>query len=138
MPFFEINLVLRRMPKNETVNCLKRIANLIWKDDGVIKKIEYLGEKKLPWEIRRQDMERFNEGSYFIYHTSVKPGKQVEMRPELKLDIDVLSYNFVDTDEWKLPENYECTLEEELLPPAFRKSVRPLLDDKNVRADIRR
>lgn len=127
------------MPKKETVDCLKRVANLIWKEDGVIQKIDYLGEKKLPWQKNRPDQgECFNEGSYFILHTSLMPITDVHLRPEFKLELDLLNYNFVHKDEKNLLENYECTLEEELLPPAFRKSVKPLLDDKNVRSDVRR
>lgn len=139
MPLYELNLVLRPMPKKEIVDCLKRCAQLIWNENGVVKKIEYLGQNKLPYEIPSpNEGERYKEGSYFLFHVSSNPIKLKKIRPELKLDLDVINYTGALANESKLSPDHVCTLEEELLPPAFRKSVRPLLDDKNVRADRRR
>lgn len=139
MPFYELTLVLRTMPKNDTVACLKRVANLIWNEDGVIKKIDYLGHKQLPFEINRPDQgEKYTHASYFMFHTSLFPAKLPQLRPEFKLDMDLLRFHYALKDQSKLPSDFSCTLEEELLPPVYRKSVQPLLDDKNVRAETRR
>lgn len=139
MPLYELSLVLRPMPKKEIVDCLKRCAKLVWNENGAIKKIEYLGHNKLPFAIPTQNEgEKYHEGIYFLYHISLGNIKVKKLKPELKLDLDVLNSSPNLTNESKLPKDYQCTLEEELQPPALRKSVRPLLDDKNVLMDVRR
>lgn len=139
MPLYELMLVLRPMPKKEVVECLKRAAEVVWKENGVIRKIDYLGFNKLPFAkySASEDM-RYHEGSYFLYHISLGSAKLKNLKPEFKLEVDVLNTSVELTDESKIPDDYACTLEEELLPPVFRKSVKPLLDDKNVLADVRR
>lgn len=140
MPLYELNLVLRPMPKQEIFTVLKKAASLVWNSNGVIRKIEYFGHKKLPYSIpvRGTEGERYFEGSHFVYSVSMNNQKMKEMRPEFRLDLDIIHTKFNLVVEPKIPKNYECTLEEELLTPAYRKSVQPLLDEKNVRADVRR
>lgn len=139
MPLYELMLVLKPMPKSGVVECLKRAANIVWNENGVLRKIDYLGFNKLPFAAFSQaDNCRYNEGSYFLYYMSLGSSKLRNLNPELKLEMDILNYSINLANESKIPEDYQCTLEEELLPPAFRKSVRPLLDDKNVITDIRR
>lgn len=139
MPFYELMFVLRPMPKQEVVDCLKRAANIIWNESGVINRIEYLGHNKLPYYGKGQNEgEKVHEGSFFLYHISMSNHKISNLRPELKLELDIINYTGFLSDESKIPEDYECTLHEELLPPAFRKSVQPLIEEKNVRLDRRR
>lgn len=139
MPFYELALILRPMPKNEMIECLKRTAQTIWKENGVLRQIQYLGHQKLPFAARsHEEGLRYHEGSYFLYHISVPQLRLKKIKPELKLDVDIARARFHLANETALPEDYECTLEEELKPPAFRKSVQPLLENKNVRADTRR
>lgn len=121
------------------VDCLKRTAQLIWNENGVLRKIEYLGTKKLPyaaWGV--EDQLKVYEGSYFLYHLSLEQQRYKAIKPELKLDTDILISNLFFANETMLPDDYECTLEEELRPPFYRESVQPLLGTKNVRADVRR
>lgn len=138
MPFYELTLIVRPLPKKDTFECLKRAASLIWKQDGVIRKIEYLGYKELPYTRKAsEDIGKLYQGSYFLYHLSLPQLRINNIRPELKLDSDILKQAFYPADETALPEDYECTLEEELQSPFYRKSVQPLIENKNVRADAR-
>ena len=57
--------------------------------------------------------------------------------PELRLDTDFVRATYFDVGDTDLPDDYECTLEEELQTPFYRKSVQPLIGSKNVRADVR-
>lgn len=138
MPFYELNLILRPIPKKEIVECLKRTANLIWKEDGVLRRIEFLGFQKLPFEARGEEEIRYKEGNYFLYHISLPQLKLRAIRPELKLDRDILRAMLFNANESLVPDDYECTLEEELRPPFYRESVQPLISDKNVLATARR
>lgn len=139
MPLYELNLILKPLPKKDLVACLKRVAGLIWKEDGVIRKIDYLGTGKLAYAVRgKEEDERFEEGSRFIYHTSLNSKVIPNIRPEIKLDLDVISQKFIRADQSIIPDDYVCTLDEELQPPAFRKSIQPLLNFKNVITSPRR
>lgn len=139
MPFFELNLILRPMPKKEMVDCLRRAARLIWNEDGVLRKVEYLGTKKLPYAAwASEEGVKYHEGSYFLYYLSLPHHAFKVVKPELKLDHDILISNMFYANETRLPDDYECTLEEELRSPFYRDSVQPLLGAKNVRASPRR
>lgn len=132
-------MVLRPMPKKEVVDCLKRAASLIWNEDGVLKKIEYLGYNKLPYKaVGPDEGQLLEEGSFFLYHISLPQSGYKNLTTELKLDLDILKSRINKANESVIPDDYECTLSEEMLPPFYRKSVQPLLDYKNVRADVRR
>lgn len=138
MPFYELMLVLRQMPKKEVVACLKRTADVIWKEDGVIRRVDYLGLNKLPFSSRGlNEGAKVHEGNYFLYHLSIGNQRIGKLRPEFKLDVDILNHYTALSDESKVPDDYQCTLDEELQPPSFRKSVQPLLENKNFRADRR-
>lgn len=138
MPFYELMMVLRPMPKKEVVDCLKRAANIVWKGSGVINKIEYLGFNRLPWSAKGENEgEKTREGSYFLYHISMNNRDIKFLKPEFKLEVDIINYSASLSDDSKISPDYECTLHEELQPPAYRKSVQPLLDEKNVRTDRR-
>lgn len=139
MPLYELNLILKPLPKKDIVACLKRVAGLIWQEDGVIRKIDYLGNGKLAFTVRGKDEgESYEEGSHFIYHTSLNSKVLNDIRPELKLDLDVIAQKFIRANQSIIPDDYYCTLDEELQPPAFRKSIQPILNYKNVITSIRR
>lgn len=138
MPLYEMNLILKPMAKQEIFDTLKRAANLVWQRNGVIKNLEYLGLNKLPYRLKSKvDALRCLEGNYFIYKMSISQSKIPEIIPELRLDSDVIHYKINLVDRYVLPKDYQCTLEEELLQPAYRKSVQPLLKDKNVITNTR-
>lgn len=127
------------MPKREIIDCLRRTATLIWNNDGVLQKIHFLGLKRLPFQARGvEEGVRYNEGNYFLYLLSMPQSEVPKIRPEIKLDADVLRVAMCYANESRLPEDYECTLQEELLTPFFRPSVQPLLQDKNVLTTPRR
>lgn len=140
MPFYELILVLRPVPKTELSNCLKRAANLIWNNNGALKQIQYLGLLKTPTKLKSKFEEgvKYKEANFFLYHVSLNAANVDRISPELKLDYDILQQSWNRTIIPKIPESYECTLGEEVLPPALRPSVQPLIRNKNHRASTRR
>lgn len=48
---------------------------------------------------------------------------------ELRRDIDMVRYHIIKRDTNPVPAGYECTLEEELQPPAYRKDVQKLIEE---------
>lgn len=130
---YDLVLVLRKMSQPNLVACMKRVANHLWDNNGVLRKIEFLGLQDLPVKVRSSVPGKpFKVGNYFIYHVEIGPQKLKRLRDTFKLDVDIVREQFYMKEENKVPEDYECTLNEELLPPSLRPSVKPLLEYKNV------
>ena len=64
--------------------------------------------------------------SFFIYHCDVPPLTIHKIHDSLRMDTDLMKVYFAEK-ETKIPEDYVCTLEEELKPPALRPSIQSLI-----------
>lgn len=137
MGFHELMLIVRPLPKKDVFTCLKRIAKLIWDQQGVVKKIDYLGYRQLPWRKKSEEYGNITDGSYFLMHCSLGASRGHLLVPELTLDTDLVRFRMSPKDENILPENYACTLEQELQIPAKRESIQPLIKYRNVRTERR-
>lgn len=138
MPYYELNLLVKPIKDQQLVSCLKRAAQMIWTELGSIEKIEYLGCKPLPHNIKQTGHKPITQGNYFIYHINIGSTKLPRLYPELKNDIDLLKANFYIKDQSIISPDYQCTLDEELQPPVHRKSLQPLLSEKNFRIVARK
>ena len=58
---YEISLILRSVKKPATADALKRICTNIMKEGTIIKSMENLGERKLPYPMSNHN-ERFRVG----------------------------------------------------------------------------
>lgn len=65
--------------------------------------------------------------SYFIYHCEVPVRTASMITADLKLDTNLLKVVTVPKAA-PIPADYVCTLDEEMQPPPFRKSVHELLE----------
>lgn len=136
MPGYELNFIVKRIPRTALVECLKRIGEGILDGQGsILRKIEFLGHKKFPYRQRNPHLKgspRLKEGSYFIYHFDSAPEASKKIVEDLKLDYDVVSVKMIPRHD-KISEGYMCTLHEELLPPAHRPSVQALVAEGKKR-----
>ena len=137
MPIYELSLLVKPLKKEQVAACLKRAAGLIWSANGTISSVQFFGLVDLPHKIHH-DNHSFYKANRFVYKLSLGSEKLRDVKPELRLDPDLLKSQFISNTIARLPSNYECTLQEELLPPALRKSVQPLLKGTNVRDSSRR
>ncbi|XP_040568643.1 small ribosomal subunit protein bS6m [Lepeophtheirus salmonis] len=128
MPTYELNLVLRKMARPETVSALQRAASLIL-NEGYIRKMESLGERKFP-QMTELKGERLSEGTYFLMKVDLPVNRLETILSELTLDGDFIRKKFVGVKEKKSPV---CTLEEELLPPSYRPSVQEMINSGRQR-----
>lgn len=138
MGFYELSLVVRRLPKKDVIDCLKRVAQVIWNQDGIIKRIDYFGYRQLPYTINSDEFGKSHEGSYFVYQVSLGSTRLKLLRPELKLNLDLLNTSLANKNESVIPQGYECTLDEEFEIPIKRRSVRDLVKYNNVRTEPRK
>ncbi|XP_035225986.1 probable 28S ribosomal protein S6, mitochondrial [Stegodyphus dumicola] len=130
MPLYEFSVLLKILPRAEVAAALKRIGTLLLDKGVIIRKLENHGTKDLPFRMTEEG-KAYTRGSYFIFKTVAAPRIFEEIVNECKQDVDLLRHGFycVPTD---VPE---CTLQEEMQPPALRKSVQQLLEDGKKHKD---
>lgn len=58
--------------------------------------------------------------SYILKSQQIPPSELATLHEEVGRDVDIIKRNIFKVEE---PEKFECTLEEELQPPAYRKEV---------------
>lgn len=66
-----------------------------------------------------------HSGSYYFIEFDVPPTSIVDLQEEFKRDVDIIRRHWVRKEA---PEKVECTLHEELLPPAYRKDVKEMIE----------
>ncbi|XP_055843017.1 probable 28S ribosomal protein S6, mitochondrial [Episyrphus balteatus] len=124
MPTYELSLVLRQMSRPEIVSVLKRTAECIFDKGGIIRKLENLGSRALPHKISEHGLVH-REGNYFAIQFDTAPTKIVDLNEEYGRDIDIIRRHIFKLEE---PKAVECTLHEELQPPAYRKDVQKMIE----------
>ncbi|XP_008213719.1 probable 28S ribosomal protein S6, mitochondrial [Nasonia vitripennis] len=123
MPAYEMPLLLKIMTRPELVVTLKRTAESIFKKGGFIRKIDNLGKLATPYRMSANN-ETHKEANYFIIHFDLPPSKLATLNEECQRDIDIVKCKIYNKNEDK---KIECTLHEELLPPAYRPQVQKML-----------
>ncbi|OXA57821.1 probable 28S ribosomal protein S6, mitochondrial [Folsomia candida] len=124
MPSYELSILMRKLGQPETANVLKRAALNIFKNKGVLFGIENLGTRTLPHKIASFG-KRYTEGSHFLMRLDL-PASSVELLyDEYERDTDILVAGFVRE---KPIETKDCTLHDELLPPAYREDVKKMIE----------
>jgi small subunit ribosomal protein S6 len=135
MPSYELSLMLRVLSKPELVSSLKRSAETIVQQGGVLRQFISIGTKPLPFKIRAHT-QWHREGTYFLMKFDAPSSAVEHLNDEFKRDIDLIRTHVVKCEE---PVKQECTLEEELKSPAYRKDVQQLVEEsrKTVRKQFK-
>ncbi|CAH1099917.1 unnamed protein product [Psylliodes chrysocephalus] len=120
---YEILFLFRVMPKPELTSALKRAANTIFQKGGIIRKLEHLGTRDMPYKISVHGVP-YRSASYFLYECNIPPAKIEDILDEYNRDVDVIRRRIFKKN---VPETFECTLHEECLPPPYRKDVQELI-----------
>ena len=126
MPAYEASLILRTLSKPEMVTALKRMAEKILDQGGVLRQFASMGTSPLPYRMRSHNRIH-KEGSYFIMKFDAPASAMATVRDELGRDIDLVRYMVFNKEAQN--SSFECTLEDELQPPAYRKDVQKLIND---------
>ncbi|PSN30062.1 putative 28S ribosomal protein S6 [Blattella germanica] len=124
MPTYELCLILKHMPRPEVVSTLRRTADTIFSKGGIIRKIENLGTQKLPYKMNAHGKVH-RQGGYFTMQFIVPPKHLLYLQEEYARDIDIVRSNVFKLEP---PEEIECTLQDEMLPPAYRKDVQEMIE----------
>lgn len=105
------------------VSALKRTAGLIFDRAGIIRKLENLGSRALPYKVSEHGLAH-REGSYFAITFVSAPTKIADLHEEFSREIDIIRGNIFKIEE---PEPIECSFHEETQPPAYRKDVQEMV-----------
>jgi small subunit ribosomal protein S6 len=143
MPTYELAILLRQMPRvsqrqhspslrhnltdspqPDVISTLKRAADAIFTRGGLIRKLENLGHRELPYKISEHGLVH-RQASYFTIQFDTPPQAIFDLQEEYGRDVDIIRRRIFRVDE---PEPIECTLHEENLPPAYRKDVQTMME----------
>ncbi|XP_076444656.1 small ribosomal subunit protein bS6m-like [Babylonia areolata] len=98
MPSYELSLIVKTLQRPELARALRRSCATILEKGGIIRSMENLGHKTLPYKMSAHG-QRHMTGSYFLVHfdspTSVLP----EVKDEFKRDVDIVRHNVSSTED---------------------------------------
>ncbi|XP_018410668.1 PREDICTED: 28S ribosomal protein S6, mitochondrial [Nanorana parkeri] len=103
MPRYEMALILKAMQRPETVATLKRTMEALFEKGAIIRNLESLGEKTLPYKISKHS-QRHTRGGYFLVDFYAPPTIIPSMLDHLSRDIDVIRPTILKHEEEKRPE----------------------------------
>ncbi|XP_040905701.1 28S ribosomal protein S6, mitochondrial [Toxotes jaculatrix] len=106
MPRYELALILKAMQRPETAATLRRTVETLMERGAVVRDLENLGERLLPYKITKHNM-RHSRGSYFLVDfyaaTDIVPG----LLNHLHRDVDVVRPTVLKKDA-EVPHSNCC------------------------------
>ncbi|XP_013185625.1 small ribosomal subunit protein bS6m [Amyelois transitella] len=124
MPAYELSLMLRAMPKPELKTTLTRISHAIFNRGGIIKNIENLGFRKMPYKTSAHGLVH-REANYIIFKIDTGTQTVADLKEEYSRDVDIIRQRVFRVQE---DSDHACTLETEMLPPAYREEVQKMIE----------
>lgn len=89
MPRYELCLILKAMQRPETAAVLRRTVETLFERGAIVRGLENLGERRLPYKISKHDC-RHSQGGYFSVDFHSSPNIISGLLEHLERDIDVL------------------------------------------------
>ncbi|XP_030757721.1 probable 28S ribosomal protein S6, mitochondrial [Sitophilus oryzae] len=120
---YELLLLLRVMPKPETKQVLHRVAEQIFDKGGIIRKLENLGTRRMPYKTSSHGIVH-HQASYFLLEFNAPPSSLHGLADEYVRDVDIIRKRIYKQVE---REPFECTLHDEMQPAPYRKDVQDLI-----------
>lgn len=124
MPSYELALMLRAMPKPELKTVLTRVSHAIFNRGGIIRDIENLGFRAMPYKTSAHGLVH-REANYFVFKIDTATQTVADLKEEYSRDVDIVRQRVFKVQP---DDEHKCTLEEELLPPAYRKEVQKMIE----------
>ncbi|XP_025964324.1 small ribosomal subunit protein bS6m isoform X2 [Dromaius novaehollandiae] len=94
MPRYELALILKAMQRPETAAVLKRTVEALMERGAIVRNLENLGERSLPYKISKHK-QRHRRGGYFLVDFEGPPSIVSTMMDHLGRDIDVIRRTFL-------------------------------------------
>lgn len=132
MPTYDLVLLLKKMDRPVLIESLKRNADYIFKEGGIIRKMDNLGFRPTPYRMINHGVSH-KEAHYFIFNFDLPSRNFKNLKDALERDTDVVRrtlYLMQETPGGSPVEKpkKECTLYKDLLPPPYREKVQEMIE----------
>uniref|UniRef100_A0A4X2K6T0 Small ribosomal subunit protein bS6m n=2 Tax=Vombatus ursinus TaxID=29139 RepID=A0A4X2K6T0_VOMUR len=117
MPRYELALILKAMQRQETATALKRTIQALMDKGAVVRNLENLGERALPYKISVHN-QRHHRGGYFLVDFYAPTTAVERIMEHLSRDIDVVRPNIV-----KHPQTLAVKECEGIIPVPFEDKL---------------
>ncbi|XP_067241526.1 28S ribosomal protein S6, mitochondrial [Chanodichthys erythropterus] len=111
MPRYELCVILKAMQRPETAAVLRRTVETLFERGAVVRSLENLGERRLPYKISKHNC-RHTHGGYFSIDFHASPNIVSELLDHLERDVDVLRPTVLKKDT-EVSEAQGCGLQNE-------------------------
>ncbi|XP_068424514.1 small ribosomal subunit protein bS6m [Clinocottus analis] len=110
MPRYELALILKAMQRPGTSAALRRTVETLMDRGAVVRDIENLGERLLPYRITKHN-QRHNRGAYFLVDFYGAPSILTGLLDHLHRDVDVVRPTVLKKDD-QVPSSNCCGLQQ--------------------------
>ncbi|XP_037534478.1 28S ribosomal protein S6, mitochondrial [Nematolebias whitei] len=98
MPRYELSLILKAMQRPETVATMRRTVETLMERGAVVRDLESLGERQLPYKITKHNQLHIR-GTYFLIDFYSPPNVLNDLLNHLHRDVDVVRPMVLRKDE---------------------------------------
>ncbi|XP_075933020.1 small ribosomal subunit protein bS6m [Anarhichas minor] len=106
MPRYELALILKAMQRPGTSAALRRTVETLMERGAVVRHLEHLGERLLPYTITKHN-ERHSRGGYFLVDFYAAPSILTGLLDHLHRDVDVVRPTVLKKDD-QVPSSNCC------------------------------
>lgn len=117
------NLEKKNSFQPELVKALARAATSIYDRDGIIRKVESLGFRPLPYKISK-DQVPYREANRILFTFDLPFVHLRDLKDEYVRNVDIIRKAI---HEIKQPVDIECTMYKDMIEPAYREDVQKML-----------
>ncbi|XP_069101503.1 small ribosomal subunit protein bS6m-like [Argopecten irradians] len=141
MPRYELALILKDLPRAALASALKRSCQHVWNEKGIVRKIENLGTKQLPYKIHVHGTKNIT-GSYFVVNFDSNALSKEAIENRLRQDTEVVRptiFTIAEDEERPCSRGIECQFGEDVSHIGQRLSWRTkALKKANMYKDLKR
>uniref|UniRef100_A0A8C6UZL1 Small ribosomal subunit protein bS6m n=1 Tax=Neogobius melanostomus TaxID=47308 RepID=A0A8C6UZL1_9GOBI len=98
MPRYELALILKAMKRPETAAALRRTVETLIERGAVVRDLENLGERLLPYKINKHD-QKHDRAAYFLVDFYAAPSIVTGLLDHLNRDVDVVRPSVLKKDK---------------------------------------
>lgn len=118
MPRYELSLILKAMQRPETTATLRRTIETLMQRGAIVRDLENLGERRLPYQISKHNL-RHTRGGYFLIDFYGSPNMVSDLLDHLERDVDVVRPTVLKKEEPPQNVSYCCS------PPTTKADSSP-------------
>ncbi|XP_013415371.1 probable 28S ribosomal protein S6, mitochondrial [Lingula anatina] len=101
MPQYEIAMIIRPATKTQMAECIKRYAEAVFKNGGLIKRFENLGQRPLPYTMKYRG-EPVQKGNYFVMYFDLPGANIISFKRDTKGDQDIIRRSILRSEQERL------------------------------------